>query len=176
MIAAAGLALIVLLVVFAVAMRRGLGGEADGRVAVSGLARPAFTLQQFDGQQFVAADHADGPLFVYFWASWCVPCQQEAPIIEQLWPEYRARGYTFIGINIWDAQSDARRFIQEQHLSFPVAPDAASGVYLDYGVSALPAAFFLDPGLHVRTRYNGPLDEPTLRGLLDEMAKGAEAS
>ncbi len=176
LIAAAGLALVVLLAVFAIAMRQGIGGPDEGRVDAGGRTMPAFTLQQFDGQPFVAADHARGPLFVYFWASWCIPCQQEAPVIQKLWPEYRDRGYTFIGINIWDAESDARRFIQQYQLTFPLAPDAGRAVYVDYGVSALPASFFLDPGLRARTRYQGPLDEATLRGLLDEMARGEGVS
>ena len=170
LIAAAGLALIVVVAVLAVALRRGVDGAGAGRVDAGGRAMPAFVLQQFDGQRFAAAEHAGRPLFIYFWASWCVPCQQEAPVIQKLWPEYRERGYTFLGIDIWDAESDARRFIQQHGLTFPLAPDADPAVYVDYGVATLPAAFFLDPGLRARMRYQGPLDEATLRRLLEELA------
>ena len=49
-------------------------------------------------------------------------------------------------------------------------------MYVDYGVATLPAAFFLEPGLRARTRYQGPLDEATLRRLLDEMATAGGTS
>ena len=108
-------------------------------------------------------------MFVYFWASWCVPCQAEAPVIQKLWPEYERRGYTFVGVNIWDAESDARRFLEQQRLSFPVVADSNGRVYVDYGVDALPDSYFLEPGLRARTRYQGALTEATLRELLDEL-------
>ena len=170
LIAAAGLVLVGAIAVLAVAMQRGVGGDGSGRADAGGKTMPPFTLQQFDGTTFAAADHASGPVFVYFWASWCIPCQQEAPVIQKVWPEYRDRGYTFIGVDIWDAESDARRFIREHGLDFPLAPDTDRAVYVDYGVAALPAAFFLEPGLRAKTRYQGPLDEQTLRSLLDELA------
>ncbi len=174
-IGAAGAILVAGIVVLGVAMARGVGGAASGRLDAGGKTMAPFTLQQFDGKTFNSADHAAGPVFVYFWASWCVPCQQEAPAIEKLWPEYRQRGYTFIGIDIWDAESDARRFVADQRLSFPTAPDTERAVYVDYGVATLPAAFFLAPGQRARSRYQGPLDEATLRSLLDELQPGGKA-
>ena len=168
-IGAAGLALVALVGVLALAMQRGVGGAGEGRSDAGGRAMPAFTLQQFDGTRFALGDHAAGPVLVYFWASWCIPCQQEAPVIQRLWPEYRQRGYTFIGVNIWDAESDARRFIRDYRLDFPLAADTERSVYVDYGVATLPAAYFLEPGLRARTRYQGALDERTLRSLLDAL-------
>ncbi|MEX2445832.1 MAG: TlpA disulfide reductase family protein [Dehalococcoidia bacterium] len=170
--ATAGLALAAVLVVLAVAMRSGVGATATGRADTGGQPMPAFALERFDGGAFDSADHADGPLFVYFWASWCIPCEEEAPVIQRVWPEYRDRGYTFLGVNIWDAESDARRFIERHGLSFPLAPDAERSMYVDYGVASLPSAYFLEPGMRAHARYDGPLDEDTLRGLLDEIAPG----
>ena len=168
-IGAAGLALVAGVGVLALAMARGVGGAGDGRSDAGGRAMLAFTLDRFEGGPFALGDHAAGPVLVYFWASWCIPCQQEAPVIQRLWPEYRERGYTFVGVDIWDAESDARRFIREYRLDFPLVADANRTVYLDYGVSALPTAYFLEPGLRARTRYQGPLDERTLRSLLDAL-------
>jgi cytochrome c biogenesis protein CcmG/thiol:disulfide interchange protein DsbE len=169
LVGAAGLVLVAGIAILAVAMQRGVGGTGSGRSDEGGQAMPAFTLRQFDGRTFTTTDHAAGPMFVYFWASWCIPCQQEAPVIQKVWPEYRERGYTFVGIDMWDAESDAKRFIERHRLDFPLAPDTERKVYVDYGVAALPAAFFLEPGMRARTRYQGPLDEATLRSLLDEL-------
>ncbi len=167
--AGAGGVLLSLIVVLAVAMARGVGQMADGRSEV-GEAAVAFQLDQFDGSTFDLQDAADRPVFVYFWASWCWPCEEEAPVIEALWPEYRDRGYVFLGVNIWDIRSDAEAFIERHGLTFPLAADADGTVYVEYGVQGLPTAYFIEPGLQIRSRYDGRLDESTLRSLLEEIA------
>lgn len=169
-----GLLLVLLMGTLAFAMSRGIGSTTDGRSDGRGRQMPPFTLAQFDGQPFEltsAAGEGSGPAFVYFWASWCIPCQAEAPVIQKLWPEYQRRGYRFVGVNIWDAESDARRFIDQQKLTFPLVADTDGRVYVDYGVAALPDAYFLEPGLRARTRYQGALTEGTLRQLLDELTE-----
>ena len=131
---------------------------------------PELTLERLDETGELQLSSLRGKAVVLnVWASWCIPCQQEAPVIQKVWPEYHDRGYTFIGIDLWEAESDARRFIEQHRLDFPLAPDTERKVYVDYGVAALPAAFFLEPGLRAKTRYQGPLDEATLRVLLDEL-------
>lgn len=168
---AVGLLLALVVGTLALAMSRGIGSPSAGRSDVGGRQMPPFTLNRFDGAPFDLQQHASGPVLVYFWASWCVPCEAEAPVLQRLWPEYRQRGYTFVGVDIWDAESDARRFIERHGLTFPVVADADGRVYVDYGVAALPDAYFLEPGLRARTRYQGALTEQTLRKLLDELAR-----
>lgn len=168
--AAIGVTLVVVLGTLGLALSRGVGGSVVGRSDVSEQPLPAFTLMGFDGAPFDLRD-ATGPVFVYFWASWCVPCQEEAPVIRELWPEYRERGYTFVGVNIWDTESDSRRFVDQQRLTFPMVADTEGRVYVDYGVDTLPDSFFLAPGLRARSRYQGALTEPKLRELLDELVR-----
>jgi cytochrome c biogenesis protein CcmG/thiol:disulfide interchange protein DsbE len=76
----------------------------------------------------------------------------------------------FLGVNIWDTRADAEAFIERHGLSFPLAADADGTVYVEYGVQGLPTAYFIEPGLQIRSRYDGRLDEGTLRDLLDELA------
>ncbi len=116
------------------------------------------------------AAHSDRPVFIYFWASWCAPCYREAPVIQQLWPEFEAAGYRFVGVNIMDHEQDARAFIEEFGLTFPMAYDAAGDVYLEYGVYGLPEAFFLEPGLRVDQKFVGELHEQELREMLGRIA------
>jgi cytochrome c biogenesis protein CcmG, thiol:disulfide interchange protein DsbE len=174
----AGGALAALILVIAVALAQGVGGVGEGRRTTEIREAPLFTLPLFedgdwDGELFALADHIDRPVFIYFWASWCIPCEVEAPIIESLWPEYREQGWTFIGMNIWDAESDARRFLDRIELTFPVVRDMERNLYLDYGVQGLPVAFFMTPGLEIYARYDGLPTEQALRDLLDE---GTEAA
>jgi peroxiredoxin len=183
---AVGLALAGLLAVFAFAMLRGRPDEAAGAPLAGDL---DFSTPAFSGAAFHLGDHARGPVFVYFWASWCTPCEAEAPLIQQLWPEYQKRGYTFVGVNIWDADKDAHDFVTQHALTFPVVSDPGGKIYLAYGVQQLPMAFFLRPtfagptpgagavaaasatSLEVQQRYLGQLDEKQLRQLLDGLAR-----
>ena len=90
-------------------------------------------------------------------------------MIQRLWPEYEADGYTFIGINILDSNRDASEFIEEFGLSFHSVADDEGDVYLEYGVYGLPEAFFLRPGLIVSRKLIGELSEQEFREILEHL-------
>jgi peroxiredoxin len=168
-LAAAGV-LGALVAVLAVALERGRAEETGG---VTGAA-PGFSLPALQGGTFTLGEHTDRPVFVYFWASWCTPCKAEAQVIQRLWDsEYRARGYTFVAVNMWDTAEDARKFVEQYGLTFPAVRDENGKVYLAYGVERLPMAFALKPGLLVEERFLGELEEQHLREMLDRI--GARA-
>jgi len=162
----AGILVVALLVVLAVALARGRTTEDASATALGDPTAFELPLLQ-GGGTFRLAEHADGPVFVYFWASWCAPCAQEAPVIQRLAGEYRDRGYTFVGVNIWDAEQDARRFAEAQRLTFPLVTDPGGKTYLAYGVQTLPTAFVLRAGLQTDRKFIGALTEAQLREMLD---------
>ena len=164
LLVAVAVVVIALLAVLALALAR---GRPEERGALAGGRAPAFNLLTFQGGRFNLAEHAGGPVLVYFWASWCLPCRDEAPIIQRLAAEYEDRGYAFVGVNIWDAEKDARAFVQQYGLTFATVADQKGEVYLDFGVERLPTAIMLGPGLQVERRFLGQLREPELRALLD---------
>lgn len=168
----AGGAALLLASTLALAMSRGVGGERLGATDAGFEIAAGFTLPTFDGGSFTLSEHSDGPVFIYFWASWCLPCRLEAPVIQRLWPEYEAAGYAFVGINILDSERDARAFIEEFGLTFPNATDDSGSVYLEYGVYGLPEAFFLRPGLVVSQKFIGELNEQEFRAMLGRLAPG----
>ena len=153
-----------------VALGLGLARGRSADPAPGPIEAPAFSSRTLAGESFALAEHQDGPVLVYFWASWCTPCAAEAPMIQQLWGEYRDRGYTFVGVNIWDGDKDARAFATRYGLTFPLVRDADGAVYLSYGVQQLPMAFFVRPGGEVEERYLGQLEEAGLRRMLDQLA------
>jgi peroxiredoxin len=167
----AGAAVLGLVAVLAIASAQGVGSDEDGAGEASIDAAPQFALPTFDGGSFAITDHASGPIFVYFWASWCAPCERETPLIEQLWPEYEAAGYTFVAINMWDKEEDARAFVERHGLTFPVVRDEHGDAYLEFGVNQLPWAYFLAPGLAVDRQYVGELREDELREMLDAIGE-----
>ncbi len=171
LVAAVGTAAAAVIVVLGIAMVRDIGDDDVGRANSELTVGADFDLGQFDGSRFVLSDHQDQPSFVYFWASWCAPCEKEAPLIQKLWPEYEARGYTFVGINIWDGEASARAFIERHGITFPMVLDPDGRTGLDYGVYGLPEAFFLRPGLDLEQKYIGELAEGPFREQLEAIGR-----
>ncbi len=163
----AGAALLALVAALAVAMSRDIGQDPLGEVE-SGIDQVgAFTLPTLDGDNVAIADYSDGPVFLYFWASWCAPCEREAPLIERLWAEYEPQGYTFVGINILDSERGARDFVERHGLTFLNLVDGKGDVYFEFGVNGVPEAYFLSPGLEVQRKYIGELREEDFREMLE---------
>ena len=87
-------------------------------------------------------------------------------MIERLWPEFAAAGYTFVGVNVLDRDTDARAFIEQFGLTFPMAAGGRSQIYVEYGVDGLPEGFFLHPGMAVSQKFIGELTEERFREML----------
>lgn len=109
------------------------------------------------------------PVVLNVWASWCVPCRSEAPLLERAASEANVR---FIGINVRDDQQGARAFIAE---FFPNAPiehyfdgEGDLPIYLG-GTRGVPLTFFYAPGGELVTLHTGVIDERTLALQIDEI-------
>jgi peroxiredoxin len=164
-----GSALIALLVVLGLASARNVGQDPIGEVEPGIKHASEFSLPALDGSQVSITDYANGPLFIYFWASWCAPCEREAPLIETLWGEYEPLGYTFVGVNILDSEGEARRFVERHGLTFPTLLDKEGSVYLEFGVNGVPEAYFLAADLEVKRKFLGELREGEFRKMLEEV-------
>lgn len=134
---------------------------------------PDFDLQLFDAGRFRLQDHRGQGVVVNFWASWCVPCREEAPVLERGWRDYQGRGVVFVGLDIWDSEKDARSFINEFHVSYPNAPDPGSRTALRYGVTGIPETFFIRPDGSVAAHWIGPLKDAQLNRFANELVAAA---
>jgi cytochrome c biogenesis protein CcmG, thiol:disulfide interchange protein DsbE len=152
-----------------------VGGGAPGIFTSGQLVKtpfrraPDFTLQLFSGQSLRLADLAGKPVLVNFWASWCPPCRDEAPLLELMWRAYRSRGVTFVAVDIWDSEQDASKFLKELAISYPIGPDPSGEISIDYGLTGIPETYFVDRQGQVRRKWIGPLTEEALRTFLDEI-------
>lgn len=96
-----------------------------------------------DGQ--LGLDELRGtPLVLNFWASWCDPCREEAPILQEGWRRWGRRGVLFVGLDMQDLTDDALAFIEEFAVSYPTIRDPEDSVSLEYGVTGIPETFFID--------------------------------
>jgi cytochrome c biogenesis protein CcmG/thiol:disulfide interchange protein DsbE len=111
----------------------------------AGSKAPQFDLPKLDGEGTTSSSDLRGrPVVLNFWASWCAPCREEAPLLERAWREYRGDGVVFLGVNIKDAESDARRFVEQFDITYPVVRDENLDLSTDLGVYGLPETFFID--------------------------------
>ena len=110
------------------------------------------------------------PVIVNIWASWCIPCRSEAPLIERAYNQFGDQ-IRFIGVNVADTQSGARQFIDEFDLSFENLFDAPRTVPAALGGSGVPLTFFFAPGGELVHYQPGVIDERTLALQIDELLR-----
>ena len=108
-------------------------------------AAPNFTLRRLDaGGDLQLASLRGRAVVLNFWASWCVPCKQEAPLLEAAWRRWRNRGVVVVGIDSQDFTGDARRFARRYGVTYPLVHDGPGKTKDDYGVTGFPETFFVN--------------------------------
>jgi cytochrome c biogenesis protein CcmG/thiol:disulfide interchange protein DsbE len=132
-----------------------------------------FTLQLSDGGTVRLSDLRGKVVMVDYWASWCPPCRQEAPVLARVYREYLERPVEFIGIDIWDNEDGARSYIQRYGITYPNGLDAKGVIAIDYGVTGIPEKYFISPSGILLKKFVGPMDEQQLRQVLDSLLTGA---
>jgi cytochrome c biogenesis protein CcmG/thiol:disulfide interchange protein DsbE len=116
----------------------------DAPVASVGKPVPRFDLPTLSGDGRVAvADHVGTPMVINFWATWCVPCRTEAPLLERAARRYADR-VVFIGVDVRDFNGDAKEFVAEHGLTYLIAYDGPAKLWEPWGITGLPETFFVD--------------------------------
>ena len=124
-----------------------------------GTQAPDFTLTTFDGEDLKLSDLEGKTVLLNFWASWCMPCKQEAPALERSWQKYKDKGVIFVGVNVWDENSNALKYLAKFGGGYPHALDPNEEIQIDYGVGGVPETYFIDSSGVVRDKFTGPLTE-----------------
>lgn len=131
---------------------------------------PSFRLDRLDRAGRISlAEYRGRPVVVNFWGSWCDPCKQEAPVLEETWQRYRSRGLVVLGVDFHDLKGAAKRFARDNHMSYPLAYDGPGNTISKYGVEAAPETFFVAPdGTLVCERLLGGVHIERNRGRYDQ--------
>lgn len=131
--------------------------EAPKPSPLIGKEAPDFTLNLFDGTDLALSELRGKTVLVNFWASWCMPCRQEARALESAWQRYKDDDVVFIGVNVWDDSSNARNYMNQFGGAYPHGVDPQEEIQVDYGVGGVPETFFIDSSGYVRDKFTGPL-------------------
>ena len=118
-------------------------------------AAPDFTLKSESGKNLRLSEHRGQVVMINFWASWCGPCRQEMPILDQLQQRYSKAGFTVLGVNVERDSSQAERLLKDMDISFPILFDSDSVVSKLYDVSAMPVTVMIDKDGNMRYLHKG---------------------
>ncbi len=145
----------------------GAGAPPVGRPA------PDFSLPLFNGGPLSLHSLRGKPVLLNFWASWCAPCREETPLLVRLHQVYGPRGVEFVGINAEDTLADARRFIAQYSVDYPVVRMDDERLIDAYAVPGLPTTVFIGADGIVKGKvaggFVGPEGEKLLIARLDRL-------
>jgi peroxiredoxin len=144
-------------------IRKLLAGLALTVLATSSLAAsdlagqpaPDFALKSSTGENLRLSEYRGDVVMINFWATWCGPCRQEMPLLDQLYSRYERVGFSLLGVNIDDDSSRAMDMIRELGVSFPVLFDVRKEVSKLYNVDAMPVTVLVDREGNVRHIHKG---------------------
>jgi len=129
-----------LLAVVAVQLRK----AQEGTVVVNQPA-PEFTLVTFDDEEITPEDRAGMVTVLNFWASWCIPCLEEAPELQQAWEMYEPTGKVlFIGAAYVDTDANAAEYLERFGITYPSGHDFGTAISQAFGVRAVPETYIID--------------------------------
>ena len=147
--------------------------------ALLGKETPTFSMPLFDryrteyGTEFGAAAARDKPLIVNFWASWCLPCREEMPILEASWREYQ-QDVLFVGVNTQETnRKDAEALMDEFDLTYPNGIDTNSRINIDFGLFGLPETFFIRKDGTLQYRHSGALTQEIVDEQIQTLLSGS---
>jgi len=124
---------------------------------------PSFSLPQLDGSGSLASASLGGKVGVInFWASWCIPCREEAPLLEDASRRLASRGVTVLGIDHQDFAGDARGFVRRYGMTYPTVVDKGDKLYTSFGLTGVPETFCTNRAGKVVVHIPGAVTRETL--------------
>ena len=147
-----------------------LRGNGQVQGPLVGKPAPAFALQTLDGGKVELASLRGRPVVLNFWASWCLPCRDEAPILRDLSEKQTAGGLAVLGVVFSDKDTAGiKSFVQQYGLAYPSLLDPTLNTAISYGVSGVPETFFIDREGTVRGYDQGGLTTARLSAGLEKI-------
>lgn len=145
------------------------GGSTNGSSGKA--AAPDFTMQTLDGGSVSLSDYAGKPIVVNFAASWCGPCEYEAPVLAKAYDDYKDQ-VVFLGVAVKDNIDSQRAFAERHGLRFPIGMDPSGNISYSYqkagnvSISAIPMTFFVDSKGKIATYWVGPLTDENIEMMI----------
>jgi cytochrome c biogenesis protein CcmG/thiol:disulfide interchange protein DsbE len=146
------------------------------RSPLIGKPAPAFQLPTLDGGEIDSAAFRGQVIVVNFWASWCVPCKEEAPELQAFAARWAGRGVNLVGIVYNDDESKAGEFRDRYELTYPQTLDPGGRTAIDYGVFGVPETYVIARDGTVMAKLLGAVDAATLERVVSAVEDGRTVS
>lgn len=163
------LAVLVGAVVFALVAN----AKKDNTIYKAGDQAPDFHLQQVNHNNELVdvklSDFEGKGVMLNFWATFCAPCEEEMPYMEELYPEYKDKGIEIIAVSLDATELVINRFVDKHELTFPIPHDTKNEVMDLYKVGPIPSTFFIDPDGKIVDKVDGALTLDRLEGYFKEI-------
>lgn len=130
---------------------------------------PNFTLKLLDGKDFNFGDYKGKPVLINFFASWCLPCREEMPVLEKIVQQYGPKGVIFLGIAIDDTEEKMKDFVAKYGVTFPVGLDKTATIQKSFGIYGIPTTYFIDKQGVINYSHSGGVTEELLQHELDKL-------
>jgi cytochrome c biogenesis protein CcmG, thiol:disulfide interchange protein DsbE len=125
-----------------------------------------------DGAPISLAEFAGHPVWIVFWATWCIPCQQEVGDIRATYDAHRSDGLVVLAIDVQEPGSSVKEYVAAHGIDYRVGLDETGSVKLRYGAWGLPTHYFLDASGVIRDRSFGQLSSSLMEGHLRAILAG----
>lgn len=119
------------------------------------------------------ADYRGKWVLVNLWASWCIPCRQEAPVLDRFARDYRAHRVRVLGIDVQDNSDDALRFLRENRVTYPQLRSVGDERSAAFGSTGVPENFLVNPRGRLAWIWRGPVDQRILAGQVVPIVEGS---
>jgi cytochrome c biogenesis protein CcmG, thiol:disulfide interchange protein DsbE len=136
-------------------------------------AAPDFTVTTYDGETMALQDLRGKIVVVNFWASWCIPCKEEAPFLQSVSERYRDQDVVILGIAYSDIDAQSLEFIERYAITYPNAPDNGTRVSDAYHITGVPETFVIDRQGNIAYFFYAQVPEETLIAVLDRLIGSA---
>jgi cytochrome c biogenesis protein CcmG/thiol:disulfide interchange protein DsbE len=155
--------ILALLALLAWGLRKAQAGPIEKGMA------PDFSITGFDGRAFTLSEHRGHVVIVNFWASWCLPCREEAAYLEQTWRKYESKDVIFVGVDWVDTGKEALAYIKEFDITYINGPDIGTRAAQAYNIQGVPETFYVAKNGELRGVHIGPLKSPELDEKIEEL-------
>ncbi len=132
---------------------------------------PTFQLPSYGNEEIDLEKLKGKVVLINFWASWCVPCEQEAADLETAWKLYQPGGeVAFVGVNWSDADKNALEYLDKFEITYPNGPDLGTRISQKYRITGVPETFILDrEGNLVSFKFSPFLSVQEIQSLIDPL-------
>ncbi len=136
---------------------------------VSMEAAPDFNMTLFEGGDFQLSAQKGKVVVINFFASWCVSCGEETPVIEKAFHKYEPQKVVFLAIAVDDTEKKAKAFMQKRSMTIPAGLDKTGKIKEAYGIYGMPTTFFIDKNGKVSYSHAGIVTEELLKHEIDKL-------